>query len=68
MTTMPLAYQALFVPDPRTLKQYANRSDDDHVDDALSTLKDAFDGSSSKTPALAMVPPLLASGIFSKSV
>lgn len=46
----------------------ADRSDDDHVDDALSTLKDAFDGSSSKTPALAMVPPLLASGIFSKSV
>jgi len=82
--TMSLASQALFVLDPRTLKQYSNLlgldeeefdrsrvvrvshpkkcvlvvacSDDDHLDDASSTLEDTFGGGSSKTPALAIAP------------
>ena len=82
--TMSLASQALFILDPRTLKQYSNLlgldeeefdrsrvvrvshpkkcvlvaacSDDDHLDDASSTLEDTFGGGSSKTPALAIAP------------
>ncbi|KAH8485126.1 hypothetical protein H0E87_026774, partial [Populus deltoides] len=49
------------VSDPKKCVLVAACSDDDHLNDAPSTLEDTFIGGSSKTPALLWLLPLLAS-------